>query len=592
MFGQANAAKFDERGFAYFNREVFDSFYPGYGVSWPMAQGAIGMTFEMASARGLVYRRNDDTLLTYLDGAVRHFTSAITTATTAARNREKMLRDFLEFRRSAGSGAAKAYLIPVGNDEAQTWRLIRTLISNGIAVNRAEEQVKLDSRALPAGTFIVPLPQPAGMLARNLLDPQIAMGPEFVKRQEERRQRRLSDEIYDITAWNLPMLYDLESIPVDRAPSVRSSPVEIASITPVARADSPLPDATVGYALSWNATSAAATIEALQSGLKARFLSRPFTIAGRRFQKGAVIFRSSENPADLKLRLAEIAARHGAEALKLDSAFVTEGTSLGSNQVVALKPSRVLLAWDAPAGSLSAGWARYVLERRYGQSVTAVRVNSLGRVDLSRYDVLILPSGTYYFGGEILRRIKDWVNAGGTLITVGESSRWASRESVGLLDTRTELRDGSPETDAPPAGAKIEAGRAPATFTQAIQPLREQPELTPGALLRVQLDDDHWLASGADGEVQTMVESRRVFTPIKLDKGRNVGIYAVKDRLLASGLMWDAAMEQLPQKAFLIHQPSGQGHIIAFAEDPNFRAYAEATQFLFINAVLLGPAYG
>jgi hypothetical protein len=47
----------------------------------------------------------------------------------------------------------------------------------------------------------------------------------------------------------------------------------------------------------------------------------------------------------------------------------------------------------------------------------------------------------------------------------------------------------------------------------------------------------------------------------------------------------------LPQKAFLIHQPMGQGHIIAFAEDPNFRAYAEATQFLFINAVLLGAAY-
>src|SRR5262245_48325067 len=97
-FGQANAARFDERGFAYFNREVFDAFYPGYGVSWPIAQGAIGMTFEMASARGLAYRRQDETTLTYLDGAVRHFTSAITTAAMASRNREKILRDYLEFR--------------------------------------------------------------------------------------------------------------------------------------------------------------------------------------------------------------------------------------------------------------------------------------------------------------------------------------------------------------------------------------------------------------------------------------------------------------------------------------------------------------
>nr|MBA3886582.1 hypothetical protein [Acidobacteriota bacterium] len=47
----------------------------------------------------------------------------------------------------------------------------------------------------------------------------------------------------------------------------------------------------------------------------------------------------------------------------------------------------------------------------------------------------------------------------------------------------------------------------------------------------------------------------------------------------------------LAERAYLMHQPMGRGHIIAFAEDPNYRAYAEATQLLFINAVLLGAAY-
>ncbi len=593
-FGQATAARFDERGFAYFNREVFDAFYPGYGVSWPMAQGAIGMTFEMASARGLVYQRRDDTTLTYLDGAVRHFTSAITTVATAARNREKMLRDYLEFRRNAGAGVTKAYLLPIGHDAGQTLRLARTLVNNGITLQRAEEPIKLDSRTLPAGTFIVPLPQPAGMLARNLLDPQAPMNADFLKRQEDRRKKRLPDQIYDITAWSLPMFYDVECLGVDRAVNVRSSPVEAAL---AAKSDSSLPDAVVGYALPWNATNAAATIEALRSGLRARFLSQPFTIGGRKFAKGTAIFRASDNGDELKPKLAAIAARHHAEVVKLDSAFVSEGISLGSNQVVALKSPKVLLAWDAPASSLSAGWARYVLERRYGQSVTAVRVGSLGRVDLYRYDTLVLPSGTYSFNADSLRKIKDWVNAGGTLVTLGEASRWAARESVGLLETRTEMRDGTPETDpvAGPSGASKSDKPEPATksadFIRAIQPAREQPELVPGALLRVALDDDHWLSSGTDGEIQALVESTRVFTPIKLDKGRNVGIYAVKDRILASGLIWEVSMNQLPQKAFLIHQPMGQGHIIAFAEDPNYRAYAEATQFLFINAVLLGAAY-
>jgi hypothetical protein len=35
----------------------------------------------------------------------------------------------------------------------------------------------------------------------------------------------------------------------------------------------------------------------------------------------------------------------------------------------------------------------------------------------------------------------------------------------------------------------------------------------------------------------------------------------------------------------------GSGHIIAFAEDPNYRGFTEATSLLFINAVLLGPGH-
>jgi hypothetical protein len=31
--------------------------------------------------------------------------------------------------------------------------------------------------------------------------------------------------------------------------------------------------------------------------------------------------------------------------------------------------------------------------------------------------------------------------------------------------------------------------------------------------------------------------------------------------------------------------------VVAFAEDPNYRGHAEATELLFMNAVRLGPAY-
>ena len=88
-----------------------------------------------------------------------------------------------------------------------------------------------------------------------------------------------------------------------------------------------------------------------------------------------------------------------------------------------------------------------------------------------------------------------------------------------------------------------------------------------------------------------MIEGARVFAPIRLDGGRNVGVYGKQDRLIASGLIWPENQDLLVQKAFLVHQPFGQGHVIAFAEDANYRAFSEGTMLLFMNGVLLGPAY-
>jgi hypothetical protein len=107
----------------------------------------------------------------------------------------------------------------------------------------------------------------------------------------------------------------------------------------------------------------------------------------------------------------------------------------------------------------------------------------------------------------------------------------------------------------------------------------------------VRLDRNHWLTAGLDDEIQAVIEGSRVFAPLKLDAGRNVGIYAPAEKLVAAGLVWKEALPLLAQRAFLMHQPMGRGHIIAFAEDPNYRAFAEATSLLFVNALLLGPAH-
>jgi hypothetical protein len=598
-FGRAVAARFDEEGVAYFVREVFDSFYPGYGETWPMLQGTVGMTFEQASARGLVFRREDDTELTYLEGIRHHFTAALETTLAAARGREGLLRDFLEFRQSAvregEAGPVRQYLLVPGADAARARRLAELLVEQGIEVRVADEQLQSGSRRFPAGAFVVPLAQPAGRLVRDLLDPQVPMDETFVEEQKRRRDKRLPSEIYDVTAWSLPLVFDVECVGLEEAAVGSTRPW-----TPGAAAASALDEAKVAWLLPWGTATAGAVTEALREGLKVRVAGGETTLGERTFPPGTAIVRRSENPDDTRDTLARLAARHGAEVVPVSSGYPERGVSLGSSRVHWMPPLRVLLLWDTPTSSLSAGWARWVLERRYGQAVSVVRVSTLEEVELDRFDVLVLPSGRYgkALDGEMIERLKVWIRAGGTLVALAEAARWLTGEDVGLLATTTELRGGCPDVP-PKEGDKGkrpeeicgETASEPYELSAAIQPERERPDAVPGALLRVRLDPDHWLSAGTDGEIQVIVDSRRVFSPLKLDEGTNVGVYASKEAVVASGLVWDETRDQLAGKAFLMHQPLGEGHVIAFAEDPNYRGYAEVTELLFMNAVLLGPAY-
>jgi hypothetical protein len=125
---------------------------------------------------------------------------------------------------------------------------------------------------------------------------------------------------------------------------------------------------------------------------------------------------------------------------------------------------------------------------------------------------------------------------------------------------------------------------------EAIQPEKELPEATPGAIMRVRLDTEHWLANGYEDGVNVMVDSRNIFTPLKLDKGRNVGLYGSTDQLLLSGFTWDASRQQLAGKAYLMVEERGRGQVVAFAEDPNYRAFCDGLNLLFLNAVFFGPS--
>ena len=133
-FGRGNAAAFDRAGYRYFTGEVYDAYYPGYGDTWPALQGSAGMTFEMASARGLLGQRSDGSLVSYRDGVRRHVTASLATIATAAGQRARLLGEFLAYRRGPDDGAV--FFLPRRRDPGRVDALAGLLRDQGIEVRR------------------------------------------------------------------------------------------------------------------------------------------------------------------------------------------------------------------------------------------------------------------------------------------------------------------------------------------------------------------------------------------------------------------------------------------------------------------------
>ena len=94
-------------------------------------------------------------------------------------------------------------VVSVETGAAEARRLADVLTRQGIRVLRTDEPVTVELRdldeeidgrrevTLPAGSYRIPLEQPAYALVRSLLDQHIAMGDAFIEEEEARVERGL-----------------------------------------------------------------------------------------------------------------------------------------------------------------------------------------------------------------------------------------------------------------------------------------------------------------------------------------------------------------------------------------------------------------
>ncbi len=625
-FGQNNARYFDQLGFSYFTKEGYDEFYPGYGASWPLYYGSIGMTYEQASTRGLIVKKADGSVFTYRDTVRKHFITSISTAETAARNREKLLENFYAYRKEAvdeGShGPTREYILPREGNVSEVDKLAANLADQGIEVKRAAAEFENTGKRYPAGSYVIPLAQPSYRLIRALLDTQVSMEPDFLAGEERRRQARQPSEMYDVTAWSIPLQYGITAVTAAQESKANFEPVP-GEYKPAGQVIGATPE--VAYLVPWGLSASARFLAAgLRQGLRIATTDRAFTQNGRKYPNGTLIIKVKENPSNVADIVARLAASTGADAFAVNSGWVDEGPNFGSHWVTYLPADlKIALAWDRPTSSTAAGATRFVLEREYGYPVTAVRTSQLASGDLSQFKTIILPDGGFGEGYESAlganggRRLRDWVQNGGTLVALGPGAiSYLADNRNGMLAISQEnavheqgpkpaAASGAPAARpsaeaAPSAGAAAPpvSGRVPGKlftsdkdFNQAILPDAELPDSLHGVLLRAKVNSDSWVTAGVPDTVNVMVTGRAIFTPVKLDHGVNAAYFEASDKILASGFMWEPNRKQLAYKPFVVVQREGRGNVVAFTADPNFRGYMDGLNLLFLNAVFRGPAH-
>jgi hypothetical protein len=585
-FGQAYAAAFDSAGFEYMTRERYNYFYPGYTTSYGSYQGAVGMLYEQGSSRGLALERQDGSIRTLSDALEQQYVAAWAAARTAARNRETLLREYYEALRAdvaEGRQGVRRYLIAPAGDPLHRDELADLLLRNGIEMGRLSETVSLGRvvdragaevgrREFAAGAYVVEATQPRARLLHALLAPDLPLPGEFLAEARARVERDENPRFYDITAWSLPLLFNLQVYGSSDGDDIGAEPLSGQVIR-----TAQLPETAPHYAYlidGRQAASLAALYHLKHMGHRASVLNVPTRIDGADVPGGTVIVRVAQNDSSIHTSIRDVAERYALSIGAVESGLSEPGfPALGSGDhvITAVTPNIAMLA-EEPIQGYSFGWAWYTLDRQYGIPVTVLRAQSLAAPGLDDFNVLVIPSASpsalsAEVGEAGRERLTRWVKDGGTLVTIGAATDFA-REELKLIALRSWY--------------DTEEGDSAQRFD------------VPGSIVQVSLDPEHWLSAGYERpDLPALVDSDRIYlAPEGLPSSRQrvAARYAEGAPLKLSGHLWQESLERLPGAVFVYEERVERGRVIAFAEDPNFRGYARGMNRLFLNAVVVGPS--
>ncbi|MDX2245571.1 MAG: M14 family metallopeptidase [Bacteroidia bacterium] len=575
LIGKNHAAWFNRNHWLYFTREIYDLFYPSYGDTWPTFQGAMGFTYEQTGgddAGRAVILPNGDTL-TLADRIRKHFTTSISTLETAFRYRKKLItefRTFFEKNQKQPYGIYKTYIIKTDSLPERVNQLLKILDQNKIRYGATTADAKTlkgfsytenkeMSFPLTSGDIIISAYQPNSLLLQILFEPDPFLEDSLT---------------YDLTAWALPYAYGVECYALENRiePEISRQTTLKPPVSSAQTSDSEIYAWLVKWEDFHHAQFLAAT---LKEGLIPSRAWKPFRIDGESFSRGTLIYLLGQQGETGVQKLQKIAEETGVQLFPVSGGRVEEGSDLGSENVHSIRPLRVATIRGEGISSGSFGEIWYFFEQDLRFPITVFDTRYLEKVDLSGWDVLVLPSGNY---GSFHKKILDFVSDGGTVIALEKS-----------LDIFAKSYNNNPPTA---LTNSVDRGKRSLTrnFMSQETPARlfeERQRATisnsaPGSIFSVKTDPTHPLAFGM-GDSFFMIKRNEIAYPLLEDTGWNVGIFPEDAEV--GGFTGNNVKETMSNSMALGEEKYGKGRIIYFTESPVIRGFWYSGKLLLANAV-------
>ncbi|MDE3742189.1 M14 family metallopeptidase [Maribacter polysaccharolyticus] len=453
-------------------------------------------------------------------------------------------------------------------DPVRPVEFLKRLAFNGIKISQLKVDLSFEGNTYPKGTWVIPMDQEFGELARQLIDvqeyPDLRESPDGPLEQP-----------YDAAGWTLPYQMEVEVIaamsPLPDEVSSQLIPVKGTPIT--AESDEELEGNKVDFisGAGFDTNEVAAGVVPLPGTLKGSggtMIVNPkenniFRIIGEAMNKNYTVSYNSKN---------QTYAINNAPKFQINR-WVKEyavNAGLTSSRPKTKVDSRIGV-YDPWTASMDMGWTRWLLDN-FGIPYTVVRNADIHNGNLKeRYDVILMASerpGTLENGfqkgyapvqytgglkGQGVRNIEDFVSMGGTLVCMNKSTEFAIKELHLPIENTVEN-------------------------------VKRNDFFTGGSIMEVTHNTLHPVMAGMPEKSGIFVFGSPVFKILEGFKGEVLSKYQEKGSPLLSGYLVGEAYMNNRAAAVDVHYKDG--HVVLFGFQPQWRGQSMGTYRALFNALL------